>query len=197
LQHLTDEQLAAGTATGDVAAFSALYDRYADRIHAWAAHVLGSDRAEDAIQEIFLLLWRRAGQYDPTRGSFAAWFLTLARHEILHALRKHSIPERMAAAEEIERLLERAGLTGVDPADEATARATVPDLLAALGAMPAAQREALVLAYFAGLSQSEIAARLGIPLGTVKKRIRLAMAKLRAAMLGEDEDPAAWESTNQ
>jgi RNA polymerase sigma-70 factor (ECF subfamily) len=191
LKQLTDEQLVAGAAAGDVTAFSALYDRYGGRIHAWAAHVLGSHRAEDAIQEVFLLLWRRAGQYDPTRGSFAAWFLTLARHEILRQVRKHSIPERMAAAEEIERLLERAGEPGADPADEAIARAAVPELLAALRSMPAEQREALVLAYFGGLSQSAIAERLGIPLGTVKKRIRLAMMKLRAAMVGGDEDLGA------
>lgn len=187
----------AGAAAGDVAAFSALYDRYAGRVHAWAAHVLGNNGAEDAVQEVFLLLWRRAGQYDPTRGSFAAWFLTLARHEILRQLGKQTIAERMAAAEEIERLLERAGETGADPAAEAIARAAVPELRAALRSMPAEQRQALVLAYFGGLSQSAIAEQLGIPLGTVKKRVRLALMRLRAAMVSGSEDPRVRESTNQ
>jgi len=197
LKHHTDESLAAKVAAGDVDAFSALYDRYAGRIYAWAAHVLGGDRSEDAIQEIFLLLWRRADQYDSSRGSFAAWFMTLARHEILRELRKHSTSELAAAAEEIERLFDRRGDMAADPADQAVARAGLPELRTALREMPSEQRRVLILAYFGGLSHSMIAEHLGIPLGTVKKRIRLAMAKLRAAYLRGDEDPPVRESTNQ
>ncbi len=197
LDRHTDDALVAEVAAGDLAAFSVLYDRYAGRIHAWAAHVLGSDRAEDAIQEIFLLLWRRAGQFDPSRGSFAAWFMTLARHEILRQLRKQAASERVAAAEEIERLFELRGEAASDPADQAADRAAVPDLWTALREMPSEQRRALILAYFGGLSHSEIAEQLGLPLGTVKKRIRLAMAKLRAAVVRGEEDPPGWESTNQ
>jgi RNA polymerase sigma-70 factor (ECF subfamily) len=197
LEHPSDEDLVAATAAGETTAFSALYDRYAGRVHAWAAHMLGTDRAEDTIQEIFLLLWRRAGQYDPERGSFGAWFWTLARHEIMHALRKRSGSERMAAAEEVERLFEHSGEAATDPADIAIARAVVPEVLVALRSMPAEQRQALVLAYFGGLSHSVIAERLGIPLGTVKKRIHLAMAKLRASVAGGGKDPAARESANQ
>ncbi len=193
----TDESLAAKVAAGDLDAFSALYDKYAGRIYAWAAHVLGSDRTEDAIQEIFLLLWRRVDQYDPSRGSFAAWFMTLARHEILRELRKHSASELAAAAEEIDRLFERRGEMAADPADQAIARAGLPDLQAALREMPSEQRRVLILSYFGGLSHSMIAEHLGIPLGTVKKRIRLAMAKLRAAYMRGDEDPPVSESTNQ
>ncbi len=193
----TDEALAAEVAARDLGAFSLLYDRYAGRIHSWAAHVLGSNLAEDAIQEIFLLLWMRAGQFDPGRGSFAAWFMTLARNEIVRQLRKLAASERVAAAEEIERLFERRGEAASDPADQAIERAAVPDLWTALREMPSEQRRALVLAYFGGLSHSEIAAQSGLPLGTVKKRIRLAMAKLRAAVVRGEEDPPASESTNQ
>ncbi len=197
MEHQTDEWLVAEVAAGEVAAFSALYDRYAGRIHAWAAHVLGSDRAEDAIQEIFLLLWRRAAQYDPGRGSFAAWFMTVARHEILRQLRQHSTSERVAAADEIEHLFELRGDAAADPADQADDRAAVLGLWAALREMPSEQRQVLILAYFGGLSHSAIADQLGLPLGTVKKRIRLGMAKLRGALLRGDEDPGALESTNQ
>ena len=193
----SDEFLVGEVAAGQVAAFSTLYDRYAGRVNAWAAHVLGSDGAEDAIQEIFLLLWRRADQFDPNRGSFAAWFMTLARHEILHQLRRRPRGERLAGADEIERLFERRGDSVADPADQAAAYAVMPALWNALLGMPSEQRRVLVLAYFGGLSHSLIAEQLGIPLGTVKKRIRLAIAKLRAAVHVDDEDPSAWESTNR
>jgi RNA polymerase sigma factor (sigma-70 family) len=196
LDFRTDEDLACAVAEGETAAFSALYDRYAVRIQAWASRVLGSDRAEDAIQEIFLLLWRRARQYDPARGSFAAWFFTLARHEILRELRKYSVAERWAAGEEVDRLFEQPW-EAADPADAAAARAAIPEIRAALRSMPAEQRQALVLAYFGGLTHSEIAGRLGIPLGTVKKRIRLAIARLRAAVASGHEDPRARMTANQ
>jgi RNA polymerase sigma-70 factor, ECF subfamily len=191
----SDESLARLVADGDIAGFSILYDRYAGRIHAWAAHVLGSDRAEDAIQEIFLLLWRRAGQYDPGRGSFRSWFMAVARHEILRELRRTSAGGRVAAADEIDRLFEQMGETGPDPAKQTADRSLLPAVSEALRAMPAEQRRALVLAYFGGLSQSAIAARLGIPLGTVKKRIRLGMARLRGAVLPGEQGPPAQETT--
>jgi RNA polymerase sigma-70 factor (ECF subfamily) len=195
VEPLSDEALARQVADGDMAGFSVLYDRSAGRIHAWAAHVLGSDRAEDAIQEVFLLLWRRAGQYDPGRGSFRAWFMAVARHEILRELRRASAGGRVAAADEIERLFERLGETGPDPALQTVDRSVLPVVSAVLQAMPAEQRRTLVLAYFGGLSQSMIAAQLGIPLGTVKKRIRLGMARLRSAVLPDEQGPPARETT--
>src|SRR5258708_19790527 len=197
LDRHTDDALAAEVAARDRAAFSVLYDRYAGRIHAWAAHVLGSDRAEDAIQEIFLLLWMRAGQFDPSRGSFAAWFMTLARNEIVRQLRRLAASERVAAAEEIERLFELRGEAAADPADQVSDRAAVPDLWTALREMPSEQRRVLILPYFGGLRHSETSAHSRLPLGTVKKRIRLAMAKLRAGVVRGEEDPPASESTNQ
>jgi RNA polymerase sigma-70 factor (ECF subfamily) len=121
----------------------------------------------------------------------------LVRFELLRELRKRSAAERVAATEEIERLFERYGDAAADPADLAAAHAAMPELWTALRAMPSEQRRALLLAYFGGLSHSLIAEQLGIPLGTVKKRIRLAMAKLRAALREDDEDPAAWGSTNR
>lgn len=195
MEPLSDESLVTLVADGEIRAFSILYDRYSGRIHAWAAQVLGSDQAEDAIQEIFLLVWRRAGQYDPSRGSFRAWFMAVARHEILRELRKTSAQGRVTAADEIDRLFERLGEPGLDPADQAADRSLLPEVSAALSAMPPEQRRALILAYFAGLSQSEIAAQLGIPLGTVKKRIRLGLAKLRSSVLRGEEDPPVQETT--
>jgi len=195
VEPLSDEFLVSRVADGEIEAFSVLYDRYAGRIHSWAAHVLGSDQAEDAIQEIFLLLWRRADRYDPGRGSFRAWFMTVARHEILRQLSRSSTRSRATAAEDIDRLLQRLGETGPDPAEQTTDRSLLPEVAAALRAMPPEQRRALVLAYFGGLSQSAIATELGVPLGTVKKRIRLGLAKLRGAVRRGEEDPPVRETT--
>jgi RNA polymerase sigma-70 factor (ECF subfamily) len=180
-------------ADGDLRAFSSLYDRYAQRIYAWAAHTLGTDRAEDAVQEIYLLLWRRADQFDSSRGSFKTWFMTVARHEILRELRKIPAEGRVAAADEIERLLERHGETELDPAEHAATHASLPVIATALSELPPEQRRVLLLAYFSGLSQAAIADQLQIPLGTVKKRIRLGLSKLRAAVFGRAEDPPASE----
>ncbi len=88
------------TAAGDVGAFTELYDRYARRLHAWCAHVLGVGRAEDAMQEIFLRVWQHAGQFDPERGKFTTWFTAIARHYLLHMLRRESIRRRVAIATE-------------------------------------------------------------------------------------------------
>src|SRR5262245_40902105 len=85
-----DEDLARQVARGDAAAFSALYDRYAGRIYAWAAHVLGASRAEDVTQDVFLQLWRKAGQFDDTRAPFGVWLMAVARNRVRQELRKVS-----------------------------------------------------------------------------------------------------------
>lgn len=165
---------------GDVAAFETLYDRYAREVFVLAAHALGRNEADEVVQDVFLRLWQRADQFDPERGSFAAWFMTIARHCVFDQLKHRR--SRVAVGEAIDELLERTP----DPAvglDErvwlAERRATV---LAAVRELPAEQRRALVLAYFGGLSQAAISEALGVPLGTVKKRLRLGLDKLRASL---------------
>ena len=185
-----DETLAARVGAGDVAAFSELYDRHARRIYAWSAHVLGPGLAEDAIQEIFLRLWRHAGQFDPTRGSFGSWFSAVARHHLVRELRREGVRRRAAAGGEIDDVLASSASPEPGPEETAGSRAETAGLTRALRLLPREQRQVLVLAYFAGLSQSEIAEQLGLPLGTVKKRVRLGMRKLRAALVPEARDPA-------
>ena len=102
-----DEALAARVAGGDIGAFATLYDRYADRVYAWAAHLLGSGEADDVVQEVFFRMWDKAAQFDPARGRFGAWFGAIARHEILGRGRRRGREQRIVAAEEIDELLAR------------------------------------------------------------------------------------------
>jgi RNA polymerase sigma-70 factor (ECF subfamily) len=183
----TDEALAARVAGGDLAAFTVLYERYERPVYAMAAHVLGATDAEDVVQEVFLRLWRRAGQFDVRRGRFAPWLLAVARHEVLARLRRRSREQRLALGEDIDRLLAGAPDPTVDVEEEAWRRERGEIVLRALQALPAEQRRVLVLAYFGGLSQATIADALGWPLGTVKKRVRLGVQKLRQALAPHDE----------
>ncbi len=97
----SDEELAAAVARGDVDAFAALYDRFAARVYAWSAHLGGPSDAEDAVQEVFLRLWAKAGQFDPARGRFVVWFMAIARHHLIGVAKKRSTERRLAAAVEI------------------------------------------------------------------------------------------------
>lgn len=186
----SDEVLAERVAAGDKAAFALLYDRYAQRIYGWSAHVLGSDQADDAIQDIFTNLWRKAGQFDQRRGAFSVWFMAVARHQLRREVRRARLRQRLFATREIDDLLSRVPSDEREPADQAGEREAGAQLLAALRMLPAEQRTVLVMAYFGGFSQSRIANQLSLPLGTVKKRVRLGMQKLRAT-LAPSGDPDA------
>jgi RNA polymerase sigma-70 factor (ECF subfamily) len=175
----SDEALAARVARKDIAAFAILYDRYARRVYAWSAHMVGTAEAEDVVQESFLRLWEKAAQFDPRRGRFASWFLAIARHEVIRQVRGRGIHRRVIAADEIERVLGDAAAPGRGLDDEAWARESAGAVLGALASLPTEQRRVIALAYFAGLTQSAIAKVTGVPLGTVKKRTRLALQKLR------------------
>ncbi len=179
----SDEVLAARIAAGDRGAFASLYDRYAPRLHAWAAHALGGVEADDAVQEVFVRVWRKSWQFDATRGRFASWLLAVARHHLIRELMKRR--RQLVAAEEIERVLANAVDPGRDVEDEVWLRDRERVVLAALRAIPEEQRRVLVLAYFVGMTQSQMARQLGIPLGTVKKRVRLGMQKLRASLAAD------------
>jgi RNA polymerase sigma-70 factor (ECF subfamily) len=181
---VADEVLAARVAAGDRVAFAELYDRYARRVYVLAAHVLGPGRAEDVVHDVFVALLRDAHRYDARRSRFATWFTAVARHRVVDELRRRSVEQRVLAVEPVEQLLatEPAAAPGV--VDVVVRRERDDALLQALAALPPEQRRAIVLAYFGGLTHVEIAAVLGEPLGTVKKRLTLGLRKLRRA-LGE------------
>lgn len=180
-----DEVLVARVVKRDVAAFATLYDRYARLVYVLAAHMLGIAEAEEVVQDVFLRLWNRADQFDAQRGSFGGWFLTITRHHVLAQLRQRGQRQRVLVAGEIDTLLAEAADPSVDVEEEVWARQRGAAVLRALEALPAEQRKVLVLAYFGGFTHSSLAEYLGWPLGTVKKRIRLGLQKLRASLSDE------------
>lgn len=184
-QAATDELLAAYVAARNVAAFGLIYDRHAQPVFAMAAHMLGVSEAEEVTQEVFMRLWHKAHQYDPKRGPFVHWFMSIARNHILDKLRARSERQRLVAAEEIDQLLSEAADPNVDVLEQVWSQQRGDAILQALRTIPPEQRRVIVLAYFGDLSQSAIANHLGLPLGTVKKRIRLGLQKLRTALTDE------------
>lgn len=177
-----DEVLVAQVAGRDVAAFGLLYDRYVHLVYALGARSLGLTDAQEVVQDVFLQLWRNASQFDPERGSFGAWFIAIARHRVLGQLSTRGRQQRFAVADAIELALMQAPDPGPSVEELAERAESAETVLRALQSLPPDQRRVLVLAYFAGMSQSTIARHLDVPLGTVKKRVRLGMQKLQVAL---------------
>jgi RNA polymerase sigma-70 factor (ECF subfamily) len=169
-------QLLPQIAGGDREAFRRFYDRYATLAFTFALRLLGSrSDAEDLVQEIFLQVWRQAQSYRPERGSPEAWLITMTRSRGIDKLR--SIRRRGMSPLSPDESSRLAVGTAVQPPTQASeAKLTVQGALARL---PETQRMVLELAYFDGLTQSEIAARLREPLGTVKTRMRAGLERLR------------------
>jgi RNA polymerase sigma-70 factor (ECF subfamily) len=158
---------------GDQSAMAALYDRYSSVVYAVALRVLGdTGAAEDILQEVFLQLWRNPGAFDSARGSLAAWLAVITRNRAIDALRKRK-PET-----DIEDVIVS---VAPDLASDADRTRVAAKIRGVLSSMSAAQRSALEMAYFEGLSHSEIADRTGEPLGTIKTRIRAGLLALRKA----------------
>jgi RNA polymerase sigma-70 factor (ECF subfamily) len=176
----TDSEILRAIAGGDEQALSALYDRYRLILFGLILRILHSQpEAEDVLQEVFLQVWRKASDFDEARGRPFTWLVTLARSRAIDRLR--SLGSRERTAIEAAR-----GVTDniSDAADDAVKAEQGETVRRALAELPEEQRRTLVLAYFEGLTQSEIAARLNSPLGTVKTRMRSGMIKLRE-LLGE------------
>jgi RNA polymerase sigma-70 factor (ECF subfamily) len=165
---------------GDESALTALYDQWSRRVYTIAFWILQDpDDAEDVVEETFWQAWRSAGQFDRARASVSTWLLMIARSRALDRLRaRRRRVERTAAA--ASSFLE--DLDTAQTGFESRVAEASPRLVQALDALPPEQREALQLAFFSGLSHSEIAAHTAEPLGTIKTRIRLAIEKLRQAL---------------
>ena len=190
---LNDEAaLVASVARGDTRALELIYERHSRGVYSLALRLLGeSPAAEDVVQETFLKLWRQPSAYQPQRGRLLAWLLGVAHHHAVDLLRRrqleqrHRVPHGQHAnnGEALTDLLDKRGLSSPDgdPQTQADAGEQQQALSHALGRLPPEQRIPLELAYFSGLTQLEIATRLGLPLGTIKTRTRLGLQHLRTA----------------
>ena len=181
----TDEAgLIQRVAKGDQQAFLVIYDRYSARIYALALYILGdSMMAEEVTQDTFLKFWGRARMYASERGSFVVWLMTVARRTALDRVRMEGRRPHLSDARDPETVWPSLRDDSHDP-DEARWKS----LYFAVRSLPVEQRQVIDLAYYQGLSQSEIAAELGWPLGTVKTRMRAAMQALRQEWARGDAD---------
>jgi RNA polymerase sigma-70 factor (ECF subfamily) len=179
LQRLADEDLMPLVARKDPAAFEVFYDRHGGAAYSLAHRIVGDPGiAEDVTQEAFLSIWRSKARYDPTRGSVRAWTLGIVRNRAIDVLRREGGRAPKLDLDD-EAALERRSAPERTEA-EALRRETARQLRGALGGLPTEQSRVIELAYFGGFSHSEIASMLGMPLGTVKGRMRLGLEKIRA-----------------
>lgn len=190
-----DDQLMARMGRGEIVALELVYDRYSALVFSVSYRVLNDRQlAEDVVQEVFLRLWRRPSSYDPERGRFISWLMSVTRNRALDEQRRITRRRRVEYRDE-EPMYQLASRDAADDpqlgAELAERRQVVRE---AMTRLPPAQRRVLELAYFSGLTQVEIAERTGDPLGTVKTRVRLGMQKLREALSDVTSDGAGGGS---
>jgi RNA polymerase sigma-70 factor (ECF subfamily) len=187
LAHLSDEALVALVARSDETALAELYDRFGRVAYALARRILRDDAlAEDAVQEAFLALWRTANRFVPERASASTWILTLVHRRAVDVVRR----EDRRRAEPLESAPDEAA--GVAADESAWLRLERERVQAALRQLPDSQREAIELAYFGGFTQSELADRLGQPLGTIKSRMFTGLARLRELLSESGVTETRW-----
>jgi RNA polymerase sigma-70 factor (ECF subfamily) len=186
LAHLSDEALVALAARGDDGALAELYDRFGHVAYGLALRIVRDPTlAEDAVQDAFLAVWRSAGRFVPERAKASTWILTLVHRRAVDIVRREE-PRRTEPLETAPQT--NAGLTE----DEAWLRLQRTRVQEALRRLPDQQREALELAYYGGFTQSQLADRLGEPLGTIKSRMFAGLARLRELLDDTGQEHTPW-----
>jgi RNA polymerase sigma-70 factor, ECF subfamily len=184
---LTDEMLMEMIQQQKPEALGHLHDRYASMLKALVMKVVHNDaESDDILQEIFMEIWSRAGGYDPGKGKALGWVITLSRRRAIDRLRKRDAYCR--ASDRLAAEAQRDPQEGVAHVDEDIAHAEMREHLArVLATLPPAQRQAIELAFYKGMSQREIAHATGIPLGTIKTRLELGLRKISEALQGFED----------
>jgi RNA polymerase sigma-70 factor, ECF subfamily len=184
----SDEDYARLVAQGEEDALRILYQRYAGLIFSLAAHKLGPGPAEELVQDVFLTLWHKAGSFDPARGAFKHWLLRLAHRRIIDQWRaSQAHGARPAQLTSLDQMVVEQPAREALPEEQQIQREQGQATARALLTLPVEQRQVLLLGYVNGLSQAEMAAQLGLPLGTIKKRVRLGLGKLRLLLASKEE----------
>lgn len=183
---LSDAELLQQIAEGSQEALSELYDRFSANLMALATRVLHSpEDAEEILQEVFVHVWNKAGRYDPSRSAASTWLVLITRSRAIDRLRSRKVVERTAVAAHQESPEEHTSPSGARNVLSDERRQRIQEELAEL---PPEQAQVLRLAFYEGMTQSEISKSTGIPLGTVKTRTLLAMKKLRKALRTDIQD---------
>jgi RNA polymerase sigma factor (sigma-70 family) len=175
---LIDAALVKRARAGDRRALGEIYDRYATSAYSLAVRLIGAAAAEDVMHDAFVTLMTKPDAFDARRGSFRSWFLSVVHHRCISLLRANHISVDETALAELPS-------ADPEPADTIVQRLRGAAVREALMRLPEAQREALVLTYYGGLSQSALASRLGVPLGTIKARMRRGLVTLQTFLGGE------------
>ena len=187
--HLSDEALVALVARGDDVALAELYDRIGRIAYGLARRIVRDDRhAEDVVQEAFVQVWRSASRFRPERARASTWVLTLVHRRAVDLVRREERRQSVPLLDDVSATLD----PGASTEEAAWLRFERERVQTALGALPDVQREALELAYYGGFTQSELAERLGVPLGTIKSRMFAGLARLRE-LLGESSEEGSWK----
>jgi RNA polymerase sigma-70 factor (ECF subfamily) len=190
LAHLSDEALVALAARSEQSALAELYDRYGRPAYGLALRVLRDEAlAEDAVQDAFMAIWRTAPRFVPERGRASTWILTLVHRRAVDVVRR----EQRRRTDSLD-VTPHEAVSDTAPDEEAWLRLQRERVQAALRQLPDQQREALELAYYGGFTQSELAERLGQPLGTIKSRMFIGLSRLRE-LLGDSILEQQWTST--
>ncbi len=187
-QTLSDDQLIDLVNQSDRRALSALYDRYSRVVFSLGIKMLGSkESAEEITQDAFLKLWLGAGSFQSGKGKFSSWLLSITHNRAIDELRKRRRTANNSSCDD-PLLQDTLADPGNEMADDLISKVQGETVTEALEKLPALQRDAIKLAYFKGLTQTEISEQLGAPLGTIKTRMRLGLRKLRSILVEMNEE---------
>lgn len=184
----SDAELVHRVSLGDTAALEALYNRYARVVYSFAMRIVSDPMlAEEILQEVFVRTWRQADRFQRSRGNFGSWLLSITHNLAIDEIRKRQRRPQKSDSVDVSDALFGLVDEATNVEEAAQASALRMRIKTALLTLPEAQRDAIELAFFSGMSQREIAAHLDIPLGTIKTRMRLGLKKLRLELEPDEQ----------